>query len=299
MLGDIREVTGVKLGAFYPENSIRLLAGCAPCQPFSSHLRKFPGVGGKDWALLKEFGRLVDELRPELVTMENVPGIATKQVFLDFVKGLESNDYEVDFGSLYCPKFGIPQHRRRLVLVASRIGPIQIPAPRRSKAEFPTVRKAIGKLPALKAGSASHPKDPLHRTRNLTEVNLRRIQASQPGGTWKEWPIELRSSCHLKPTGGSYQSVYARMEWDEPAPTITTQSYNFGTGRFGHPEQDRAITLREAAILQSFPRHYKFVKPGDPVHLTSVGRLIGNAVPPRLAYFIGIELARTARRANS
>lgn len=295
VLGDIREVTGSQLAALYPPDSIRLLAGCAPCQPFSPHLRKAGKGNEKDWALLKEFSRLVHELRPELVTMENVPGIATKQVFLDFVEALESNDYEVDFRSLYCPRFGIPQHRRRMVLVASRIGSIRVPPPRRSKDEFPTVRQAIGHLPVLRGG-ATHPKDPLHRTRALTDINLRRIQASKPGGTWNEWPSELRSSCHLKPTGRSYQSVYARMAWDEPAPTITTQAYNFGTGRFGHPEQDRAITLREAAILQSFPRHYEFVKPGDPVHLRRVGRLIGNAVPPRLAYFIGIELARIARR---
>jgi DNA (cytosine-5)-methyltransferase 1 len=292
---DIRSITGTQLAQLYPPGSIRLLAGCAPCQPFSSHLRKAGDSTEKDWALLNEFSRIVHELKPELVTMENVPGLATKRVFLDFVAALKSNDYEVDFRSLYCPRFGIPQHRRRMVLVASRIGMIQVPSPRRSRDRFPTVRQAIGKLPALEAGT-SHPKDPLHITRTLTDINLRRIRVSKPGGTWKEWPTELRSSCHLKPTGKSYQSVYARMAWDEPAPTITTQSYNFGTGRFGHPEQDRAITLREAAILQSFPRHYEFVKPGDPVHLTRVGKLIGNAVPPRLAFFIGIELNRAARR---
>jgi DNA (cytosine-5)-methyltransferase 1 len=292
---DIRKVTGAQLSDLYPLGSVRLLAGCAPCQPFSPHLRKGGKTSKKDWTLLKEFSRLVHELKPELVTMENVPGLATKEVFLDFVKTLRSDGYEVDFSSLYCPRYGIPQHRRRLVLVASRIGPLRVPPPRRLRGDFPTVREAIGRLPALKAG-ATHPKDPLHVTRTLSDINLHRIQVSKPGGTWKEWPPELRSACHLKPTGHTYQSVYARMVWDEPAPTITTQAYNFGTGRFGHPEQDRAITLREAAILQSFPRHYKFVEPGNPVHLTRVGRLIGNAVPPRLAYFIGIELSRAARK---
>jgi DNA (cytosine-5)-methyltransferase 1 len=287
---DIRAITGPQLAEFYPANSIRLLAGCAPCQPFSPHVRKAGKVNGKDWALLNEFSRLVNELQPELVTMENVPGLATKNIFLDFVEGLKSNGYEVDFRSLYCPKYGIPQHRRRMVLVASRIGPIQVPSPRRAKSKFPTVRKAIGRLPILKPGTTNS-KDPLHITRSLSNLNLLRIQASIPGGTWREWPVHLRSSCHLKPSGQSYQSVYARMVWDEPAPTITTQAYNFGTG-------DRAITLREAAILQSFPRHYEFVEPGDPVHLACVGRLIGNAVPPRLAFFIGIELARAARRSQ-
>jgi DNA (cytosine-5)-methyltransferase 1 len=239
MLGDIRSVTGAQLSDLYPLGSIRLLAGCAPCQPFSPHVRKAGKTSEKDWALLREFSRLVHELKPELVTMENVPGLATKQVFLEFVAALVSDGYEVDFRSLHCPRFGIPQHRRRMVLVASRIGRIRVPAPRRSRGEFPTVREAIGRLPALKAG-ATHPKDTLHMARAFTEINLRRIKVSKPGGTWKDWPAELRSSCHLKPTGSSYQSVYARMEWDEPAPTITTQAYNFGTGRFGHPEQDRA-----------------------------------------------------------
>jgi len=229
--------------------------------------------------------------------MENVPGLATKPVFLEFVASLR-HLYDVDFRSLHCPKFGIPQHRRRMVLVASRIGPVRVPAPRRSKKEFPTVRKAIGHLPSIKAGEVD-PKDPLHRARAITDINLRRLQASKPGGTWRDWPSELRSACHLKATGRSYQSVYARMEWDEPAPTITTQACNFGTGRFGHPEQDRAITLREAAILQSFPRHYEFVEPEKQVFISQIGRLIGNAVPPRLAYFVGVELERTARRSQS
>jgi DNA (cytosine-5)-methyltransferase 1 len=298
VLGDIKDVTGAQLKDLYPLGSIRLLAGCAPCQPFSPHRRKAGKTSEKDWALLNEFSRLVYEVTPELVTMENVPGLATKPVFLEFIMALKSHGYAVDFRSLYCPRFGIPQHRRRMVLVASRIGQIRVPVARRSRGEFPTVRTAIGGLPEVEAGTA-HPKDPLHMARAFTEINLRRLQASQPGGTWKDWPEELRSACHLKPTGLTYQSVYARMVWDEPAPTITTQAYNFGTGRFGHPEQDRALTLREAAILQSFPRHYEFVKPGNPVYLTSVGRLIGNAVPPLLAYFIGIELTRTARKIQS
>lgn len=297
MLGDIRDITGTQLMELYPAGAIRLLAGCAPCQAFSPHLRKAGRVTEKDWALLREFGRLVHELTPELVTMENVPGLATKQVFLAFVAALESDGYDVDFRSLYCPRFGIPQHRRRMVLVASRIGKIRVPLPRRSPDDFPTVREAIGHLPPVSAGTADL-KDPLHVARAVTEINLRRLKASRAGGTWRDWPPELRAACHLKATGSSYQSVYGRMVWDEPAPTITTQAYNFGTGRFGHPEQDRAITLREAAILQSFPRRYKFVGPGNPVHLSNIGRLIGNAVPPRLAYFIGIELVRTAGKSQ-
>jgi DNA (cytosine-5)-methyltransferase 1 len=298
VLGDIRTLTGAQLSALYPANSVRLLAGCTPCQPFSPHRRKSGKATAADWALLNEFSRLVNELDPELVTMENVPGLATKRVFTNFVASLEALGFDVDFRSVYCPKFGIPQHRRRMVLVASRLGPIKVPTDRRAAAKYPTVRTSIGRLPKLAAG-ATYPHDSLHRARAVSPTNLRRLQASKPGGTWRDWPPELRSPCHIKATGATYQSVYARMAWDEPAPTITTQAYNFGTGRFGHPDQDRGITLREAAVLQSFPRHYEFVAPGEEVYLSQVGRLIGNAVPPLLAYFVGVELARSVRFAST
>src|SRR5207249_7390346 len=108
-----------------------------------------------------------------------------------------------------------------------------------------------------------------------------------PGGTWQDWPVALRAPCHQRESGATFRNVYARMEWDEPAPTITTMAYNFGTGRFGHPEQDRAISLREAAILQGFPQTYRFVRRNGPVEFLSMGRLIGNAVPPMIAKAVG------------
>lgn len=116
---------------------------------------------------------------------------------------------------------------------------------------------------------------------------MSRIKASTPGGTWKDWPEGLRAPCHRRETGATFRNVYARMEWDKPSPTITTLAHNFGTGRFGHPEQDRALSLREAALRQGFPREYGFVRNGERVLFDRIGRLIGNAVPPPLGRAVG------------
>lgn len=290
---DVRQLTGIDLSKLYPPGTIRLLAGCAPCRPFSPFRRGADNSDDDEWGLLGEFSRLVGELKPELVTMENVPDLASKRMFHNFVKTLQKLGYHVDSKSVYCPRFGIPQHRRRLVLLASLIGPVKVPSGQLPPEKYRTVRDTIASLPRLAAGETD-PRDRLHRARSVTDTNLRRLRSSRPGGTWEDWPKDLRARCHQKKTGSSYQSVYSRMVWDEPSPTITTQAYNFGTGRFGHPEQDRSITPREAALLQTFPRHYRFVKPREQVFIARAGRLIGNAVPPRLAFFIGKELVRTA-----
>lgn len=282
-LKSIAEVSGDELAQWYSPDAIRLLAGCAPCQPFSSLANTVAEKDEVKWGLLGEFARLISELKPELVTMENVPRVTNHAPYREFIATLAAQGYSLDTRRVRCADFGIPQERRRFVLVASRLGAINLPAP---SGDPVTVRSAIGDLPKIEAGGAD-PQDPLHKARSLNALNLARIQASRPGGTWHDWPEELRSPCHRQKSGASYQSVYARMLWDRPAPTITTQCYNFGTGRFGHPDQDRAISLREAAILQSFPRDYLFVAPGEEVKFNSVGRMIGNAVPPRLGLLVG------------
>lgn len=290
---NVRQISVRKLAELYPLGAIRLLAGCAPCRPFSPFRRGTVNWKHDEWGLLREFSRLVEGLRPELVTMENVPDLASKRMFRHFIQTLRTLGYHVDWKSVYCARLGIPQHRRRLVLLASLIGPVKVPSGSLGPEEYCTVRDTIALLPSLAAGETD-PRDRLHKARSVTETNLRRLRSSHPGGSWKDWPKELRARCHRKKTGSTYQSVYSRMVWDEPSPTITTQAYNFGTGRFGHPAQDRSITLREAALLQTFPRHYRFVKPREQVFLARVGRLIGNAVPPRLALFVGKELMRAA-----
>ena len=292
---DIREVASVDILGLYPKTGLRLMAGCAPCQPFSRHMRGADTSADLKWTLLDEFGRLVDEVRPDLVTMENVTGIGRTEVFKRFVETLRTCGYSVDYTSCYGPKFGLPQHRRRLVLVASLLGEIRVPTPTHAADAYPTVRKAIESLRPIASGQRD-PKDPLHRARDLTPLNLSRLRASSPGGSWEDWPEALRAACHRRPTGATFRSVYARMAWDEPAPTITTQSYNFGTGRFGHPAQDRAISLREAAVLQGFPKSYVFLKNGEKVKFTTLGRLIGNAVPPPLGKAIGKALVNHVKK---
>jgi DNA (cytosine-5)-methyltransferase 1 len=283
----VADLTADDINKWFTPGSIRLLAGCAPCQPFSTMANSLATRDEKKWGLLGEFARLVREVQPELVTMENVPRVTNHAPYQGFIAALEELGYKVDARRLRCADLGIPQERRRFVLVASRLaGDISL---KRPTVNLQTVREAIGDLPPLAAGETD-PNDPMHKARSLTPLNLQRIRASNPGGTWHDWPEALRSPCHRSATGASYKSVYARMTWDRPSPTITTQCYNFGTGRFGHPEQDRAISLREAAILQSFPASYEFVPQGSPVEFTNVGRMIGNAVPPRLGLFVGKTL---------
>ncbi len=292
---NVEDVQGKELAALYSPGAIRLLAGCAPCQPFSTLANGRDTTEDQKWGLLVEFARLVKELKPELVTMENVPRVANHAPYEAFIGTLRTLGYHVDAQSVRCADFGIPQERRRFVLIASRFGQIKLPKPGKS---VRTVRDAISHLKPLAAGE-SDSSDPLHKARSLTPINLARIKASRPGGSWEDWPEDLRSPCHRIPSGSTFRSVYARMSWDSPAPTITTQSFNFGTGRFGHPEQDRAITMREAAILQSFPPKYQFVKDGGKVHMSTIGRLIGNAVPPKLAEVIGLNFLQHIKEFKS
>jgi DNA (cytosine-5)-methyltransferase 1 len=280
----VTEIRPTEVQKWFGPRSIRVLAGCAPCQPFSTYSQSRKTPDGR-WELLLSFLRIATEVRPEIVTMENVPGLAAKPIWEQFTSGLEQAGYYVSWGELLCSEFGVPQTRKRLVLVASRLGPISMPVPHRSSGNK-TVREAISEFPKLAAGEAD-PADSLHVACKLSSTNLRRIRASKPGGTWRDWPKELRSACHTKSAGETYPSVYGRMEWDQAAPTMTTQCFGYGNGRFGHPEQDRAITLREAAVLQSFPAIYSFIPLGSKPTFDKVGKLIGNAVPPNLGEAIG------------
>ena len=282
----VTEIHGADLRKYAKYADYTLLAGCAPCQPFSSYNR-LSKPGDEKWNLLLEFARLVEETTPDLVTMENVPQLAGKDVFQKFVQRLEvAGYYRPDWRVVKCEDYGLPQHRHRLVLLASRLGPIRVLSPEEYAAPKRTVRDAIGSLPRLMAGSTCTT-DPLHSACGLSPLNMARIKASRPGGTWYDWPDSLRSPCHKKSTGRTYMNVYGRMEWDQPSPTMTTQFIGFGTGRFGHPEQDRALSLREGALLQSFPKDYEFTAPGEPVDLYPVARMIGNAVPVVIGELIG------------
>jgi DNA (cytosine-5)-methyltransferase 1 len=286
LLKPVEKIKGSDLSNIFDGTTLNLLAGCAPCQPFSTYTQGKNREKDERWKLLTHFARLVRETKPELVTMENVPRIRHENVFKRFISVLGKNGYFVFHDIVDCADYGVPQRRKRLVLLASKLGPIELIGPTTLGKRRGTVRKAIGKLPRLKSGE-SCPTDPLHHSNNLSALNMKRIKASKPGGTWRDWDKRLRADCHKKSSGKTYPSVYGRMSWDEPSPAITTQFYNFGTGRFGHPTQNRALSIREGAILQSFPRSYKFVEKDEPINVTVLSRLIGNAVPVKLGKAIG------------
>ncbi|TNC79478.1 MAG: DNA (cytosine-5-)-methyltransferase [Oleiphilus sp.] len=277
---DISTVTSSELNSLFGDAEIRVLAGCAPCQPFSTYAQRYE-LDGRDgkWGLLYEFARLAEGTKPDVITMENVPTVARHEVFQDFVQSLEKLGYSVWFDVVDSSQYGVPQTRKRMVLLASLHGKMSMIAPTVERPK--TVKEAIGRLRPLNAGESA-PRDRLHVSSTLSDKNLKRIRASKPGGTWRDWPRDLVADCHRSDSGKTYSGVYGRMEWDKPAPTMTTQCFGFGNGRFGHPEQDRAITLREAAIIQSFPRNYAFVAKHEDVSMKVLGRLIGNAVPVEL-----------------
>ena len=296
---DIRALSFSDISAYFSDAEYRILVGCAPCQPFSSHTAKRKQSDAR-WNLIDEFLRIILEGRPEIVSMENVPQLMGKSIYQKFKRELTEAGYEIADGIISCTDFGVPQKRRRLVMLGSLLGAIDMPkaaakAPLFHEPSLKTVKQAIGHLCPLEHGQSSET-DPLHVCSRLDPINLKRIQASRPGGSWRDWPTALLPDCYKKDSGLSYGSVYGRMQWDKPAPTLTTQFYRYGTGRYGHPEQDRALSLREGAILQTFPEQYQFIAPGEKSFFTKIGRQIGNAVPPSLASAIGRAITDHLRK---
>jgi DNA (cytosine-5)-methyltransferase 1 len=299
---DIARVTPEQISELFDGATVKVLVGCAPCQPYSSlNRRKLTKKQKlKRWYPMYRFMRIVKEVKPEVVSMENVPDLANGDkypVFAEFVETLRQLNYSVTFSVIDASRYGVPQKRRRLVMLASRLGNIQLISPTRSKNDPMTVRKAIKKLPRIKHGVANS-KDFLHRSSKLSEKNLKRIAATpKDGGSASSWTKDLIPTCYTKKSGKSYMStVYGRMRWDDPGPTITTQCTTLGTGRFGHPTQNRAISLREAAVLQTFPMAYKFATKED-FSMRNTARHIGNAVPVKLVEAIGKSIKQHIQEA--
>jgi DNA (cytosine-5)-methyltransferase 1 len=288
---DVGKLPGLEVASFFPVGHTKILVGCAPCQPFSTYTRGKKDRNLHKWGLLSAFARIIREADPEIVSMENVPQLEKEVIFKRFVASLRSEGYSVTYSSVNCWVYGVPQTRTRLVLFASKYGPVSLVKPTHPPNRLRTVRQAIGELEPIEAGGIGL-RDRLHRASTLSFRNLLRIRASKPGGTWRDWTRDLIADCHRVETGETYPGVYGRMEWDSLGPTVTTQCHGFGNGRFGHPEQDRAISLREAALLQTFPRHYRFAAPKDPITFDHLGRLIGNAVPVRLGRIIGRSIVK-------
>jgi len=288
---DIRELDPQELldALGLKKGGLDLLAGCPPCQGFST-MRTLNGalmVDDPRNDLLLEFERFVEALRPRAVMMENVPGLANDKRFEAFLRKLKKLGYLGAHRVLNAAEYGVPQRRRRLIYLAG-LG-MEIPFADKA-AKMKTVEEAIGGLP--KAGQSG---DPLHdMLENRTPKVLEVIQLiPKDGGSRRDLPEEFQLECHKRCNG--FKDVYGRMAWKEVAPTITGGCFNPSKGRFLHPEEDRAITMREAALLQGFPRRYKFPTTDNK---SAVALMIGNALPPPFIAAHGRSIKRVLRNST-
>lgn len=288
---DITGVAGLEISnaiALLPSQKF-ILSACAPCQPFSRHNKRGVLRGHQDERsdLLDEVGRILREFsrKPDYIFVENVPGISTKMdsALKRFEQTLFDLKYSTVSGVIDAAKYGVPQHRRRFILVA-KLGisyvslPLETHGPGRQFG-YETV-EAIRRYPAVGAGETNLIL-PNHQSRRLSQINLDRIrEIPKDGGSRESLTGELVLKCHKKALG--HKDVYGRLAWQRPAPTITTRCVSLSNGRFGHPDQDRALTVREAARLQSFPDDYEFFGTG----IDSQAKQVGNAVPVLLAEII-------------
>jgi DNA (cytosine-5)-methyltransferase 1 len=291
---DIRNVTVERVAnsiAFKSADGL-LLSACAPCQPFSQQ-NKYKNEDDERICLLDETHRFVSKLLPEYILLENVPGIqkidgSKESPFTRFITLLSELNYHYVYFVANAEKYGVPQRRKRFVLLASLLGPISIPEPTHDIENSPikTVREFIGEYPKLKSGEVDK-NDELHRSAILTELNLERIKNTPEGGDRRDWPTDLINTCHIDYTG--HTDTYGRMSWDKPAPTLTTKCNSYSNGRFGHPDitQNRAISIREASRLQTFPKNYIFKG-----SFNSMAKQIGNAVPCELARQFGLHFIK-------
>lgn len=271
---------------------VDLLVVCAPCQPFSSLNRK-DGDDGRALLIL-EAVRFANVLRPKLIFFENVPGLSGKK-FRHVLDKLRSELRKCGYNlgnplKMNASDYGVPQRRKRCVLFATKLidPPSHLP-PAVQEEKRMNVRQAIGDLPPLEAGMAD-PDDPLHAARSISGLNIKRLaHIPKNGGSRDSLPPALQLKCHKNHSG--HPDVYGRMAWDSVAPTLTTGCTDITRGRFAHPEQNRPITLREAARLQTFADTYKFE--GTP---TQIARQIGNAVPVKLVKALAPQLHETIRR---
>lgn len=288
--GDIRSLHANTLEPWLNNRADPILfCGCAPCQPFSRQNRQRVKTDPRK-NLLAEFGRFVEHWLPEYVFIENVPGL--QRIKTDrgpmgkFRALLRRLGYRFDIKILPALWFGVPQTRERLVLLASRDSVIALPTATHGpgKKAYATVKDWIGELKPLLAGQTDA-EDSSHRAASLSPTNLARIALTPEGGGREHWPADLVLDCHKEHKG--HTDVYGRLAWNKPAVGLTTRCISYSNGRFGHPEQDRALSAREAACLQTFPESFIFAG-----NLNSRARQIGNAVPPLMAKNIGMELVK-------
>ncbi len=288
---DIRKITGEELISTSPTGKIDMIAACPPCQGFCTLTAKYQREDARN-ELIFDFVRLVKEVRPQTIMMENVPGLANgkgKLVFNTAMADFKEMGYNLTHDVLEVANYGVPQSRRRLVVLGSLNKPLSIPLPSHAKQPkggqqpWETVRNAIAhvqqpstiKETRFIGGAAS---TGWNVVRDLSEINKARLRSVQAGQSRTSIPMELRPECHKKSEIG-FTNVYGRMAWDSPSPTITGGCTTLSKGRFGHPTQLRTISVYEAALLQTFPVDYKF----DTKLMDKVCNIIGNALPPLFA----------------
>jgi DNA (cytosine-5)-methyltransferase 1 len=279
--GDIRTMDAEEvLAGVEPRLGENLLfSACLPCQPFSRQGKL--NSADERVPLALSFLKLVGQVRPGYIFLENVPGFQEAwrgRLFREFRRGLKSLGYKYTYRVVDMKRYGLPQKRRRFILLASLFGKPVLPAFTHGARRLPfrTVRDAIAKYPRLSAGGRNIEADN-HECQGFSDATMKRMKATpKNGGSRKDWPTELVLKCHGKGHTGHWD-VYGRMSWDKPAPTLTTRCISFSNGRFGHPSQNRAISVREAATLQGFGDDFLFSEP-----MTVAAKHIGNAVPPTL-----------------
>jgi len=289
---DVREVTGKEILEAMGLKKIDLVAGCPPCQGFSSLTSKYKKDDPRN-DLVLEMARIIEELQPEMVMMENVSGITNrgKPILDEFVSRLESLGYVVNMGVLQMADYGVPQSRKRFVLLAGKGFCIEFPKKtncREGNAKknlkpwlklediIRDMKKPITVSEAMKNGDPK--KYNWHIVGDLQEISIKRLKALEAGKNRTSLPKELRPKCHKKSDKG-FSNVYGRLSWDQVPPTITSGFTSPAMGRFGHPDEIRTISVREAAMIQSFPKYYKF----ETGFIKTACNLIGNALPPKFA----------------
>jgi len=286
LLRDIRTFAPSELAGLLGSYPGKLLfAACAPCQPFTKqNTAKKKDDNRRE--LLDHFHKFVQELKPDYILLENVPGLQkvsqTEGPLGRFLSFLQDRKYNYDVKIVSSHDYGVPQIRKRLVLIASKLGEIGVPKPTHGHSPnkpYSTVWDWISDLPPIEAGGKDD-SIPNHQAAKLSDLNKIRIQQTPINGGRKDWPDDLTLRCHKGHSG--HTDVYGRMAMDRPASALSTRCISLSNGRYGHPTQNRAISVREAARLQTFPDDFYFHGT-----MVSMARQIGNAVPVKLAEAMG------------